>query len=137
MGLNLLIDEWDARLGEVAALWGADDGAVVTRHAALWTAPLSGVGVRVRLRIPDDGARGYMTPEIVVTRTGVPVGDPLRVLAVLDDAAATIYRAAGAFHVLADCLIWTTRAPCDQCSARGTTDGSRCDRCHGTGYRHE
>lgn len=59
--MDLLFPEYEARLAEAAALYGATDGAAVRNFSATWKARLSGMTVSVDL---GHDARGtnYMVP---------------------------------------------------------------------------
>ena len=130
--MNLLGHEYDNALAEVAARWGADDGAIVRNHEAHWTAALRGVSLTITLRQID--GRG-LSPDLRIGSSGCLPLSPLAALAVLDDARATILRAVSAHTQLGSVVVWFDEAPCDKCSGRGTIRAAACAGCDGTGKR--
>jgi hypothetical protein len=128
---NLLLPEYDTLLADKAALWGADDGATIFNHEAHWTAPLGGLSVSIRLDIEER----HMVPVVRVASTSGLPSDPLAALAILDDGRATLIRAASAHTAIGHVRVWTSKAPCDWCGAKGGDRGSTCQRCAGKGVR--
>lgn len=84
---NLLLSEYDARLAEVAALWGADGGAHIRSHEASWTVPLGGVSVGITLESYVGGGYDSLRPQAQIGMTrGLP-RDAGQALAVVEESS--------------------------------------------------
>ena len=133
---HILVSEYRILLAEQAAIWGADDGADLSRGDPYWSAPLDHLSVSISL---ENSKRGdwSLVPETHVGKSGGLPRAAHAALVVLLDGADTLRKALSCHAALGHILVYTADCPCDSCSGRGTTQGSPCSRCSGTGRRQE
>lgn len=131
--MDLLFPEYEARLSEAAALYGAAGGAAIRNSSATWKARLSGLTVSVDLGHDGSGG-GYMVPTLRVGSSSSLPMDPMAALTILRECEDVILRASAAHISLERCRVWFRDAPCNSCSGKA---GRSCSRCGGRGVRNE
>jgi len=136
---NLLWSEYTERLSEVAAKWGADEGAAVSRNNEVtWTCPLESLTVRLGLQNKAATKHGTMMfPELNVGRASAPMGPAHIARARMASGVETLDKGLAALSEVAHFHVWFGKAPCDFCSGRGHTGNTPCRHCNGTGLRSE
>jgi hypothetical protein len=139
MSVNVLITEWDDVVKEAAILLRAllPTAQVVEKSHGV-SANVGLMSIHIGL-IGALNPPGSLTPRVHVGSATALLGDIGDVLGGLEEQRALILAALRVPVVLGSRMrwpdhIWSTRCPCDHCSATGGRRGD-CRKCSGTGYR--